>query len=280
MRLLILFLFLGAPALAQSPLLSIAPNPIEQAQEKALQKHRQEACVILNQAIEAAKSQPKQRTKLIEFLDSVSTQFFTDKAQRLYQSAQSVLFDTPDLAITRLKEALEGEDENVLVNLALARAYLFKGDYSSAEKVLSKAKELHPAHWDASVLQLTLLTAQKKFEVVRESLRVLSPPVDKSQEIYVKQIVAQDFMDQEMTAKAVETLTKATELDANYPEAYYFLTRAAQALGTPNEEWARKYVSLCKGLDAKVRRKYANEPALCSRLKEVEDELSKKPADT
>jgi hypothetical protein len=92
-------------------------------------------------------------------------------------------------------------------------------------------------------------------------------------------VMAQDLMEQQLNEKAFELYSKMTELDASYPESYYFLAKTGLALGKNSEDWSRKYVSLCKNVDARARRKYANEPSLCSRVKEVEDELSKKTSE-
>lgn len=272
-----IMLFANRPVSAQE--MVTLENPVEQAQSKALAKERKNACAILNSGLEAAKTQPKVKQKLLEALETISTTFFTDKGQKLYESAQSVLFETPEVAIVRLKEALLLEDQNLLLNMALARAYLVKGDSSLAKEAIDRARALNPSSGEAAVLELRILVAQKSYELLREKLKALPPQNNKNQEIYVRQVTAQDFWEQQMTEQAYDILLKNTEGDSDYPETYYFLSKMGAELSKGGEEWAKKYVLLCKGVDAKIRRKYANEPKLCANVKEIEDELVKKSSE-
>lgn len=264
-----LFCFLSATHAAE-----VSPSAIERAQKKALAHQRKEACAILVEAIEASKAQPKTKAKLLESLESIATAFFTDKGQKLFESAQSSMFETPDVAIKALREAMALEDKNLLVGLALARGALAKKDFSEAASTLALAKQIHPYSPDVLVLSLRLLAAQGEVEPLREQFKTL-PAMEKSQDIFVKQVMAQDLLDQQMTDRSFELFSKITELDPAYPEPYYFLAKTGQVLGKKTEDWSRKYVSLCKNVDARTRRKYANEPALCAHVKEVEDDLAK-----
>ena len=273
-----IFLVISALLFCQSVYAAepLADSTIQQAQAKALSKERKAACAQLVLGLEAAKAQPKVKAKLVEALDTISTTFFTDKGQKLYESAQSVLFETPEIAIARLKEALVVEDQNLLINLALARAHLAKGENALAGEAILRARETNPLSGDAAVMELRVLVAQKSFEALRDKLKSIPQPISKTNEIFVKQFTAQDFWDQQMTEQAYDLLLKNIELDGSYPETYYFLAKTGAELSKNTDEWTQKYVTLCKSIDAKTRRKYANEPKLCANVKELEDELQKK----
>jgi tetratricopeptide (TPR) repeat protein len=272
---LLIFIFVSFIVSAAEP---ATPSSIEAAQTKALAHQRKEASAILIAAIEDAKAQPKLKAKLTESLEAIATTFFTDKGQKLFESAQSSMFDAQDVAIKALKEALVLEDNNLLVCLALVRANIAKKEYSAAKANLEMAKLIQPYSPDVVVLSLRLMASQGEVEPLREQLKTF-PPLDKTQDIFVKQLLAQDLLDQQMTDKSFELFTKITEMDAAYPEPYYFMAKAGQVLGKETEDWSRKYVSLCKNVDARTRRKYANEPMLCSHVKEVEDDLAKKTSE-
>lgn len=248
---------------------------IEQAQSAALKKNRAEATSILNKAIEAAAPPLRGRAKLIEAETSIAKMFFTDKGQRLYESGQSAMYDAPDTALNQFKESLNLEDNNILVLNNIARVYLLKQDCASALTSVQRARALYLYAPESAVLELRALLCQKNFEVFREKLKLL-PSLEKGQEIYVQFFSAQDFLQQKMWRKATEILTKVSEEDPKFPETYYYLAKAGIELSRDVEPWQSKYISLCKGLTVRERRRYSLEPQLCTQVKEVEDALSKK----
>lgn len=267
------FSFAGISAENVSPM-----SPVELAQAKALLKQRKEACAILVGAIEANKAQPKVVAKLQDALDAISTTFFTDKGQKLFESAQAAAIDNAEIAISTLKEVRLLEDQNLLVNLALARIYIARKEYDAANEILTVSRQLNPRSQDALILSLKLNLAEGKFEVFRGRAVGLSA-LNKNQDIFLKQFVAQDYWHQQLTRKAFDLFQKISELEPAYPESYFFLAKTGQELGKNTEDWSRRYVSLCKNIDARTRRKYGNEPNLCGQVKEIEDELAKKTSE-
>ena len=249
------------------------PSPTEQAQALALKKNRQEASVVLLKAIGSAA--PKSRAKLVEVLHTLTKVFFTDKGQRLFEAGQAGMFDSPDVALGQLREALKIEDENILILDNIARVQLQKLDCSGALSTLKAARALNPYLPDPAVLELRALICLKNFETFRESLKAL-PTLEKTQDSYVQYLVAQDLLQQQMWRRATEVLTKVSEDQPRFPETYYFLSKASAGLEINGEAYAQKYVTLCKGLGPRERNQFSNEPRLCLNAKEIEDELAKK----
>lgn len=248
---------------------------IEQAQSLAVKKNRREATAVLNKAIIAAAPPLRGRSKLIEAELSIAKVFFTDKGQRLYESGQSTMYDTPDTALNQYKEALTFEDNNILILDNIARVQLAKQDCNGAQATLQKVFALYPFASEPAILNLRALICLRNFEVFREKLKTL-PALEKGQEFYVQVLVAQDLLQQKMWRKASDILQKVSEEDPKYPETYYFLTKAGLELGHDVEGWAAKYISLCKGVTLRERKHYSLEPQLCSATKEIDDVMSKK----
>jgi predicted Zn-dependent protease len=252
-------------------------SAIEQAQAAALKKNRAEATTILNKAIDAAAPPLRGRAKLIEAEASIAKVFFTDKGQRLYEAGQSSMYDTPDAAMNQYKEALTFEDNNILILDNMARIQLAKQDCAGAATTMQKTRALYPFASEPAVLELRTLLCQKNSELFHEKARTL-PTLEKGQDLYLLFFAGQDLLQQKMWRKASDVLQKVVDEDPKFPEPYYFLTKAGAELGRDIEPAATKYLSLCKGVTARERKRYSLEPQICaqSQVKELEDVLSKK----
>lgn len=226
-------------------------------------------------ALESAPAKGSSRQKLIDALNGISSVFFTDKGQKLYESGQSIMFDTPDVALGQFREALQLEDGNVQILSNIARLQLAKQDCDGALATLAQARAMSPYAGEPAVLELRTFICQRKFELVREKVKAL-PALDKNQEYFVQYALAQDFGQQKMWKKSFDTFLKLSETDPKFPEIYYHLSKVGVEAGREVDGFSERYVSLCKGLTPKDRKRYNLEPALCANLKEVEDELAKK----
>lgn len=270
-----LILLLTWQAYAADPI----STAIEQAQGMALKKNRKESCAILNRAFQNTPAQMRGRSKLIETLHQVSKVFFTDKGQKLFEAAQVMLFENPDMALTQLREAQILEDENILVLGNLARAQIIKQDCDSALVTLEMARALNPHAAESALLELRALLCAKRFELFQTKLKLASAPGgtgngERWDQAFGQYLSAQEQLRQNATNKAFELLSKVTEDFPQFPEAYYYLARAGQSLERDAVPWLQKYSSLCKGVTLRERKKFSLEPQLCLKMREVDEELS------
>lgn len=253
-----------------------ANSPIQQAQALAIKKNRQEACAVLKSAYDTAT--PKQKPKLAEALQQVSRMFFTDKGQKAFEAGQAAMWETPDLALTHFREAQALEDSNLQILENVARVHLLKQDCENAALAIQSARKINPLSSETALLDLRAMVCHKRFESLREKARI-APAPDKWAEAYVQYLLALDNLQQKSWRKVMDAMTKVTEEQPQFPEAYYVYAKAAQESGKDAEAWLQKYVSLCKVVTVRERKKFSLEPRLCANAKEAEDELAKKPTE-
>ena len=249
---------------------------IERAQGLAISKNRVDAAALLRRALESNPSRAA-RTRLREALGQVSRVFFTDKGQRAFETGQTVLFETPDLAAARLREAVALENGNILVRLTLAKYYLLKQDCAAARTEVAASRAMNPDDGDGAALELRTTLCDHEFEGMRDKVRAL-PPLSKWQETFVLFVQARAWLHQGLNGRAGDALARVIAEAPRFPEARFYLARAQSGRGG-GEESLRKYVNLCKALTERDRREFALEPRVCVNQKEAEVEMAKKAVD-
>lgn len=252
-------------------------SPMERAQALAVKKNRVEACAVIRRAWEEAAPNTKARAKWGDFLDQVSRMFFTDKGQKSFESGQAIMWDNPDLAMVQFNEAMILEDQNIQLLNNIARVQMIKQDCDGALSTLRNARTLNPHLGESAVLELRALTCKQNFEVLRQKLREL-PTLSKWEETYVQYLTAGELIQQKSLKKALDILSKVVNEQPQFPEAFYLAGKVANELGKDDEIYFQKYVSLCKAITSRERKRFSLEPRLCSAIKEAEDELAKKKA--
>lgn len=252
---------------------------IEQAQALAVKKNRTEACAILREALKNTPAPAKTaRVRLGEALHNLSRAFVTDKGQRAFEAGRALMFENPEIAMARFREALSLEDQNVSVLASLAKLNLFKDACDEALETIERARGVNPYAGDVAVLELRALLCLKRLQDFRDRARQL-PSLDRHEEQAVQFFTAQSWLREKNPKKAAETLTRLTEEMPQFPDGFLALARAEAELGHENQRWLKRYVTLCKAVTASDRRRYSLEPRMCSEIKEVEDELAKRVPD-
>lgn len=250
-------------------------SAIDQAQGLAVKKNRKEACGILQRALVQPSLTVPAKQKLQDSLNQIGRVFFTDKGQKLFETAQSQAFENPDLAVTQYQQALQMEDDNVLILANLAKIQIAKKDCASAAALVERGRALNPYSPELSTVELRTLACQKRFSLIKDKARSL-PPLNKWGDSFVQYLLAQNHLEEKSPRKAFDILNKVSDEFPQFPESYYYLAKAGADLNKDTESWLERYVSLCKSVSVRERKKYSDEPLLCAHLKEVEDELSRK----
>lgn len=251
---------------------------IERAQSLTLKKNRQEAAKLLNETIKNLPPSSKNKPRLVDTLKKVSEIFITDKGQKFFESGEANLLAQPDFAIRQFGEALQLEDDNLLILNGLARAHLSKQDCRAAQGYVQRARQLHPLASEPAIFELKTLLCVQDFTSFQKLGKDL-PPLNKWEESFVQYLSAQDLIHQKANRKAFDTLLKVTEENPQFPEPYFVLSQLAKTLERDGDTWLQRYASLCKNVTSRDRKRYSLEPRLCANLKEAQDELAKKNSD-
>lgn len=248
---------------------------IQQARALALKKNRVEACRVLKSFLETQSASNKAaRTRVMNSLSQISKLFFTDKGQKIFESGQASMWESPDLALSQFREALALEDNNVQILNNLARVQLMKQDCEGALQSVQLSRKVDPYAGEAAVLELRAFACKGDFESLRDKAKSL-PALDASEDVFLQYLLALDSFQQRFWQKTSEGMFKLTESNPQFPESYFLLAKSNAELGKNVEPYFQKYISLCKSITARERKRYSLEPRLCANLKEAEDELAK-----
>jgi hypothetical protein len=252
-----------------------AADIIEKSYTLSLQKERSQATLVLVNAIKReSKKNPKAAKDLTKALEQVSTIFYSDKAQQLYELAVSMKLSDPALASQKLGDALRMEPDHLGILLAQVRVATELGDCSSALSQAKKIKETNPfsEEVDLSISQAAVCSGQ--FDTYQQ----LKTTIDEKKNPLAVHWTAVELEYQFKAGnfiRALELSRGLQKLDPLFPEAYYWEWKAQNELKEKSESSASKYMNLCKGLSARSQRQYIAEPFLCRRTTEIETFLKK-----
>lgn len=254
-------------------------SAIEQAQAAAVKKNRLASSSALQGAMATPGLNKAGRSRLNEALAQLTTEFFTDKGQKEFESGRAQMFDNPDLALAHFNRALALEDHNVVVLTSMAKVQLLKQDCEAAAANLDKALKLNPLAIEPALLRLRVRVCRQRPEGLREAAKTLPVPLERWDDAFVQYLIAQEYVAEKQSRKAFELLNRLVDEQPSFPEGYLWLARAGHELGRDNESWLQKYMSLCKAITNKERRRFSLEPRLCVNMKDVENELATKSTD-
>jgi len=142
---------------------------VQQVEEFSLQKKRKKASELLLLNIEPMAASSRRRRQLITKLHLLMKMFYTEKAQQMYESGESLYYSGAGGAATKFKEALKIEGDNVSVLLALARTDLQRGNCDESLTTLGHIKKLDPYLHEAKVLRFKVLVCKGQFEELNEA---------------------------------------------------------------------------------------------------------------
>lgn len=256
---------------------------IQRAQKLLIQKQRAKATALLQNALSEGNWSAGQKKELHEQIAAAAGIFLTDKGQRLFQAAQSLVYESPDMALRRLNEALEQEGPNVQILQSAARVYLEKDDCELAIKSTRKASKQNQFDERTQLLAAQALICEERYNDADKQLGAISKATAKKDPVFLlaKGIVAFHRKDLETANKE---FSLAAAANSGLPSVDYWMWKSAQERSPGSRsEAAERYVAACKNVTTKQKRRFQNQPKLCSRIKEVENALqtsAPKPGDT
>jgi hypothetical protein len=265
----------AAPVTAQkNRRLSEGPaDLIEKAYNLSLQKDRTQAVNILVTAIRREHPTSVAAKEMKSALQEISSAFFGDKAQQLYELSISLRKNDVNQAQARLSDAIRIEPDNLLLLNEAARIHISKGECGTAAEALQKHRRWNPFD------EQTLLTAAQA-EVCRSewpaytALRSQSDVKKGPYALYWAGLEIEMALQEKSEARAKENLELVRKEDPEYPELGYWIWRTEKD-NQRRKNGAQQYLLMCKKISAALFRRYLVDPNYCRRTAEVESYLKK-----
>lgn len=274
-------LLIGAAAIIAAPFIAFASvakpvttetasDIIEKAQNLSLQKERLQAVNLLVSAIKKeSKKSPVATKELIHSLERIASVFHSDKAQQLFELGISLKNTDPNMALSKLNEALKIEPDNQSIILEQNRINIMRNDCSVAAEGLLKYKEINPYSEEVDLVYSQAQVCAGSFDLYKQ---IRHKAEDKKSKLYpFWAIVDTEYhFKSGQTSKAKELIKFIIQKYPNYPESNFWMWKIDN-----NEEHANKYINQCKSLTIKAQRELNYDPFLCRRTAEVEVFLKK-----
>lgn len=267
------FFFLSVCAAGPRP--SEGPQDlIEKAQNLILQKERGAAIQLLVGALRRESPKSAAAKEMKAALAGMTTLFFSDKSQQLYELALTFRRTDVTQAQQRVAEALRQEPQNSLLIAEAGRLSIMRGDCASAQDLLRRAKEKNP--FDELIL-LTLAQAALCQSDIPEYASVRSL-ADAAKGPYAREWAALEVeraLIEKAESRARENIENLLKTEAGHPEIQFWRYQLEKN-SEKKKAHALKYAHGCKSMPLSVARKYLNEVSICRRLIEIEEFLGAK----
>lgn len=243
---------------------------ISKARHLILQKDRLKATRILQQAIRSKNFSEPHIAQLTKALEDLSFLFLTDEGQKEFQLGESLYYSGQRGALVHYEKAHGLEPRNIQVVQALARVFLREDQCTKSLQIAQKGFEINPYDKVLSYFQIRALYCLDRAEQAKN----LTLQWKKSLSSFKLQLTAlqvERLFKEGSREKAFQVAQKLVVMDRKYPRGHYWLWRTRPVDEGLEEEDAQRYLSLCKSLDSKMRRKYKYEPRVCGFIAEVDD---------
>lgn len=244
---------------------------IEKAYNLSLQKDRQQAMIILGNAIQN-ESRPQAVAELRKTSLDLAHVFLSDKAQQIYESGVSLRRTDLSQAQDKIAEALRLEPDNLSIILEMTRIYVARGECKVAQELVQKHFKTFSFDEELRLSLAQSLACQQKWA---EYQKVADPAVLKKSPYskYWSILEAERLIAAKSYVKAQELLLGLLKSDDKYPGALYWKWKMSALQRKPAPEEGQKYLMTCKNISANQHRQYMMDPMLCRHLTEVEKEL-------
>lgn len=243
---------------------------IEKARNLSLQKDRGQAINLLKLALKKEAKKSLAQKELIQALVDLTSMFFSEKAQQLFELGLSLKGSDPAMSMNKLLEAQKNEPDNLGIEIATHQIAISQNECSSVTEKINKNRDLTIYIEEYRlVFAQALLCSGKTQEYLL--LKAQNDPKSISLPAFWS------VLEQEYLFKAGQ-LAKVIDLadqGAANPESYYWRWRAEVDLKLKGEKTAQKYLNSCKTLNSRQLRELNYEPNLCRRTTEVETYLKK-----
>lgn len=256
-------------AAANGAKLETYQNLIQKAQNLTLQRDRLQASQVLIRGLQRETKGSVAHRELSRALDDLTSVFYTEKAQSLFASAESLAEEKPREAIEQFNESLRVEENNLAALKSLARVQLRLAECDAADASVKRAETTNPFSAEVRLLRLQVLSCQKSTDLLGEKLAAKDidmEPVEK----FTKGLQIQDLLRRKEAKKAKALQATWEAQSSDYPEVYFWKWEISKQNGSTDRVAALKYLQLCQNMTPRKRKSYVLDVDLC-KSKEVVD---------
>lgn len=244
---------------------------IQKAQSLTLQQDRLQASQVLVRVIKSESYNKKAQEELKKNLNDISTLFYTEKTQRLFEYAKSLFRESPQEALEKFKEAIKAESDNISILLWMARLSMVSGKCDEASATVTKALGINPFYTPLQLTDLQVKACQQAIEPLNKAVAEYKP-LEMLYPLYFHMILVQKFFTQKQYPEATYHIEKAKQIDKEYPEIYFWESQILEKQELSFRESASRYIRSCKTISKADYLKYELEPRLCNEHKTFESE--------
>lgn len=244
---------------------------IQKAQNLTLQQDRLQASQVLVRVIQSESYNKKAIEELKKTLNDISTVFYTEKTQKSFEYAKSLLRESAQEATEKFNESIKAEPENISILLWMARLSLVLGKCDEADKSLLKAKEINPFYSQLELADLQTKACLQNIEILNKSVSEYKH-LEQIYPLYYHMVLVQKFYTQKQYPEANYHLEKAKSIDKEFPEIYYWESQILEKQELNFKDAASRYIRGCKTIAKADYLKYELEPRLCNEFKTFEAE--------
>lgn len=236
---------------------------IAKAQNLTLQRDRLQTSQVLIRGIQSETRSSTGYKELLKALNELTSVFYTEKAQTLYATGESLSDTKPREALDHFQEALRAEDGNLSILKAMARIHLRLGECDKADKAVGSSEAVNPFSAEVLLLRLQTLDCQKNFAALNQRLTSLSPELEPL-ERYWRGLQIKEHIRQKDFKKAKQVLAAWEAQSMEYPEVHYWKWELARKSGASDRAAALRYVRLCQDMTPRKRKVHSVDVGLCS----------------
>lgn len=205
--------------------------------------------------------QQKRKSEEKKLVPLIANQYFKQRTQELSELALSSWLRDRKEAEIKLNEALKLEPDNL--NL-LSMKWIILLEKKDCKAVFD---EVIP--WKKFEVLEVIKLFNSRIALCQAKQELELYPT-KNYRIFWMTLEAQAELEKEHYGKAKTILDAVQKIDPLMPEIYFYMVKTSQSLKLPIDDFARKYLALCRNITHRQTREYLLQPFLCQRTKEIE----------
>jgi tetratricopeptide (TPR) repeat protein len=244
---------------------------IQKSQNLTLQHERLQAAQSLVQAIQSDSYGKKATEELKKTLNDISTMFYLEKTQKVFEYAKSLMRESPQEASEKYSQAIKAEPDNILILLWMARLSLYLGKCEDAKQSIIKAQEINPFYAQLELAELQSIACLQSTELLNKAVAD-HKQLEQIYPLYYHMVMVQKFFTQKQYPEANYHIERAKEIDKEFPEIYYWESQILEKQELNFKDSASRYIKDCKTIAKADYLKYELEPRLCQQYKTFENE--------